>query len=98
MLLENTGFEPVTMPIVAFLPETRYSREQELSMNAEKTAEDLTVTDGKCPFDHIPNAETVAAFEEGEAMLRGEIPSAVFINPRQRPTREELKAALKEAL
>jgi hypothetical protein len=48
--------------------------------------------------EHTPNAETLAAFEEGEAMLRGEIPSAVFIDPRQYQTREELKTALKEIL
>jgi hypothetical protein len=28
-----------------------------------------------CPMDHTPNAETIAAMEEGDAILRGEIPS-----------------------
>jgi hypothetical protein len=55
-----------------------------------------------CPHcgetEHIPNAETLAAFEEGEAILRGEIPSAVFIDPRQYQTREELKTALEKIL
>jgi hypothetical protein len=74
-------------------------------MNAVKQAENVkpgTNARYVCPHCgetvHIPNAETIAAFEEGEAMLRGEIPSAVFIDPRQYQTREELKTALKEAL
>jgi hypothetical protein len=33
---------------------------------------------GDCPLDHIPNAETIAAFEEVEAMKRGEIPMQRF--------------------
>ena len=36
---------------------------------------------GECPIcaQHpTPNAETIAAFEEGDAMLRGEIPSPTF--------------------
>ena len=32
-----------------------------------------------CPYcgktEHIPNAKTIAAFEEADAMLRGEIPA-----------------------
>jgi hypothetical protein len=49
-------------------------------------------------MDHTPNAETIAAFEEGDAMLRGEIPSAVSFDPAKYTTKEELKAALMEAL
>ncbi|GHV84339.1 hypothetical protein AGMMS50212_16790 [Spirochaetia bacterium] len=30
--------------------------------------------DSECPLDHTPNAVTIAAMEEGDAMLRGEIP------------------------
>jgi hypothetical protein len=30
--------------------------------------------DGECPLDHTPNAVTIAAMEEGDAMIRGEIP------------------------
>jgi hypothetical protein len=36
---------------------------------------------GECPLcalHHTPNAETIAAFEEGDAMLRGEIPSITY--------------------
>jgi hypothetical protein len=51
----------------------------------------------ECGKVHVPNAATLAAMREGEAILRGEIPGAVFIDPRQYQTREELKAALKEA-
>jgi hypothetical protein len=32
----------------------------------------------ECPLDHTPNAETIAAIEEGRAMLRGEIPCKHF--------------------
>jgi hypothetical protein len=74
-------------------------------MNVAKEAETVkTRADAGyvCPHcgktEHTPNAVTLAAFEEGEAMLRGEIPGAVFIDPRQYQTREELKNALKRIL
>jgi hypothetical protein len=72
-------------------------------MDAVKTAEnraDIEI-DGECPIcaaNPPYNAETIAAIEEGNAILRGEIPSAIFIDPRQYQTRDELKTALKEAL
>jgi len=38
--------------------------------------------EGKCPIcaahDYIPNAETIAAIEEGRAMMRGEISSKLY--------------------
>ena len=38
--------------------------------------------DGVCPIcaahDYMPNAETIAAIEEGRAMMRGEIPSKLY--------------------
>jgi hypothetical protein len=38
--------------------------------------------DGVCPIcaahDYMPNAETIAAIEEGRAMMRGEIPAKRF--------------------
>ncbi|GHV34904.1 hypothetical protein AGMMS4952_27280 [Spirochaetia bacterium] len=43
-------------------------------------AEEPRSEDG-CPLCAIykePNEETIAAFEEGEAMMRGEIPSPTF--------------------
>jgi hypothetical protein len=61
----------------------------------------LTVSPNTAPkydTDHTPNAETMAAFEEGDAMLRGEIPSAVRFDPTRYKTKEELKAALTEIL
>ena len=37
---------------------------------------------GECPlcakYGHEPNAQTIAAIEEGRAMMRGEIPSPTF--------------------
>jgi len=37
---------------------------------------------GECPVcaahDYMPNAETIAAIEEGRAMMRGEIPSKLY--------------------
>ena len=43
-------------------------------MNAIHTVEDVEISP-ECPSGHIPNAETIAAIEEGEAMLRGESPA-----------------------
>jgi hypothetical protein len=37
---------------------------------SEKTAQGID-----CPLDHTPNAVTIAAMQEGDAMLRGEIPA-----------------------
>jgi hypothetical protein len=77
-------------------------------MNAVNTVENIEISQTEddagyiCPHcgktEHTPNAATLAAFEEGEAILRGEIPSAILIDPRQYQTREELKTALKEIL
>ncbi|MDR0688843.1 MAG: hypothetical protein LBG08_01050 [Spirochaetaceae bacterium] len=77
-------------------------------MNAANTVETIEISQigadagYVCPHcgktEHTPNAVTLAALEEGEAILRGEIPSAIFIDPAQYQTREELKTALKEAL
>jgi hypothetical protein len=39
-------------------------------------------TKGECPlcaeYKHVPNEETIAAIEEGRAMMRGEIPANRF--------------------
>jgi hypothetical protein len=48
-----------------------------------KTADDDGLyPDGECPIcaahDYMPNAETIAAIEEGRAMMRGEIPAKRF--------------------
>jgi hypothetical protein len=77
-------------------------------MNAVHTVETIEISRTKteagyvCPHcgktEHTPNAETLAAMREADAIARGEIPGAVFIDPRQYQTREELKIALKEAL
>jgi hypothetical protein len=54
-------------------------------------AEDRLVYEGECPIcaarrDPVTgeerfNAETIAAFEEGDAMLRGEIPTKWYNSP-----------------
>ena len=74
-------------------------------MNAVKQAENVkprTDAGYVCPHcgktEHIPNAVNLAAMQEADAIARGEIPGAVFVDPRQYETREELKTALKEAL
>jgi hypothetical protein len=74
-------------------------------MNAVKEAENVkTETDAGyvCPdcgkTEHTPNAVTLAAMREAETIARGEVPSAIFIDPTEYRTREELKANLKQAL
>jgi hypothetical protein len=44
--------------------------------------------DGECPLDHTPNAVTIAAMEEGDAMLRWEIPADWYHSP------DDIKKAL----
>jgi hypothetical protein len=50
-----------------------------------------------CPMDHTPNAVTIAAMEEGDAILRGEIPAAMTIDLSGYKTHEERQAALHAA-
>jgi hypothetical protein len=49
-------------------------------------------------MDHTPNAITIAAMEEGDAILRGEIPAALTIDLSGYKTLEEQQAALHAAL
>jgi hypothetical protein len=37
-----------------------------------------TALETECPLDHTPNAETLAAIEEGRAMLAGKLPGHNF--------------------
>lgn len=69
-------------------------------MNAVNPAPDILDIgiDEECPLDHTPNATTIAAMLEGEAILRGEIPGAITIDPTRYQTREELETTLKKAL
>jgi hypothetical protein len=53
-----------------------------LKTKAAKTADQIGI-DGECPLDHTPNATTLAAFAEGDAMMRGEIPSRWFKTPEE---------------
>jgi hypothetical protein len=50
-----------------------------------------------CPMDHTPNAVTLAAMEEGDAILRGEIPAAMTIDVSWCKTLEDIEAALQSA-
>jgi hypothetical protein len=44
-----------------------------------KTGQHLTADfSWKCPLDHTPNADTIAAIEEGDAILAGKIPAKRF--------------------
>ena len=46
---------------------------------SKTTDDDGLYPDGECPIcaahNYMPNAETIAAIEEGRAMMRGEIPT-----------------------
>jgi hypothetical protein len=52
----------------------------------------------ECGKAHVPNAVTLAAMRETEAIERGDIPGVMVIDPTQYGTREELKIGLKQAL
>jgi hypothetical protein len=43
---------------------------------AQKAAKNIA--EHVCPLDHTPNAVTIAAFDEADAMRRGEIPKKKF--------------------
>ena len=49
---------------------------------ATGTADNGLGFEGECPIcaahNYMPNAETIAAIEEGRAMMRGEIPSKLY--------------------
>jgi hypothetical protein len=49
---------------------------------ANETADNEPNFSGECPIcaahDYMPNAETIAAIEEGRAMMRGEISSKLY--------------------
>jgi hypothetical protein len=53
-----------------------------LTFTPKTTAESVPDFAGECPIcaahDYMPNAETIAAIEEGRAMMRGEIPAKRF--------------------
>jgi len=50
-----------------------------VDQGSDKVSEDGLYPDGVCPIcvakNYMPNAKTIAAIEEGDAMLRGEIPA-----------------------
>jgi hypothetical protein len=63
---------PAGRVILAFTPATE----------PKAADDDGLYPDGVCPIcaahDYMPNAETIAAIEEGRAMMRGEIPAKRF--------------------
>ncbi|MDR0377602.1 MAG: hypothetical protein LBH70_07395 [Spirochaetaceae bacterium] len=77
-------------------------------MNAANTVENIEIpqtwTDAGYVYprcgkaEHTPNTVTLAAIQKAEAIVRGEVPGAVFTDPASCRTREELKASLKQAL
>ena len=73
LLMSVTHREPVSADSVA---------EASPPYADEGLNEDGLYPDGVCPIcaahDYMPNAETIAAIEEGRAMLRGEIPAKWF--------------------
>jgi hypothetical protein len=66
-------------------------------MNALNTVENAEIPPKNSP-EHVPNAVTLAAMREADAIARGEIPSAIVIDSTQYRTRGELKTNLKQAL
>jgi len=70
---------PTGNAILAFTPT---SANKTTDQRSDTTADDGLYPDGVCPIcaahDYMPNAETIAAIEEGRAMMRGEIPAKRF--------------------
>jgi hypothetical protein len=67
---------PAGPVILTFTPATdRKSKDQ----GSAVAADDGLDYEGECPLcaakNYMPNAETIAAIEEGRAMMRGEIPA-----------------------
>jgi hypothetical protein len=83
-------------------------KSKEPYVDAVNTVEDIEITQGQsdagysCPHcgkaEHTPNAVTLAAIQEAEAIAKGEVPGAIFMDPAQYRTREELKANLEQIL
>jgi hypothetical protein len=44
-------------------------------LKQKRSKETAPGIDGACPLAHTPNAVTIAAIQEGDAMLRGAIPA-----------------------
>jgi len=65
---------PVGQVIITFTPAVK--------RGAETADDDGLDYEGECPLcaakNYMPNAETIAAIEEGRAMMRGEIPAKRF--------------------
>jgi hypothetical protein len=76
LVIEVPQEVPEGRVILTFTPASEQTADAALADN-----EDWFENGGDCPLCaryHEPNEETIAAFEEGDAMERGEIPSRLF--------------------
>ena len=68
---------PTGRAILAFTPTS--------AKDSAAPDDDGLYPDGVCPIcaahNYMPNAETIAAIEEGRAMMRGEIPAKWYDSP-----------------
>jgi len=65
--------------VLTFTPAKKAADQRSNDQKPANTDDDGLYPDGVCPIcaahDYMPNAETIAAIEEGRAMMRGEIPA-----------------------
>jgi hypothetical protein len=61
------------MPKTAMIPVANYV--PKITRLKSETIEERNMRLYGCPLDHTPNAEALAAIEEGKAMLQGDKPS-----------------------
>jgi hypothetical protein len=86
LTIQQTVDIPADRRLYIELPKTVPSGRTVVTLNFEtlppQTTEDGLDYEGDCPVctakNYTPNAETIAAIEEGRAMRRGEIPSPTF--------------------
>ena len=68
--------------ILTFTPAAEQAASSGMEAAASSDDDDWFENGGECPlcakYGHEPNAQTIAAIEEGRAMMRGEIPSPTF--------------------
>jgi hypothetical protein len=63
--------QTVTIPVRNYMPKT-------INHAKPETLAERNMRLYECPLDHTPNTETIAAIEEGEAMLTGKIPCKFY--------------------
>jgi hypothetical protein len=98
MTIQQTVTIPADQRLVLDLPMDTPTGEAKLVITPKRPLTQAEFDAGlECPLDHTPNAETIAAMREGDAILRGEIPAALTIDLSGYKTREERKAAMRAA-